>query len=828
MNGLLATTGSLTFMRPAALWALAGVALPALLAWRARRRGRRVPLASVIVQSLALAAVAVCLADPLAALGGRAKLPYLLAVDASGSVRRQRPGPDELQFPPGAEVSRFSFAAGLGRADQAADESATRVGAVLRMIGSRARTGLAAAVIVTDGRFTDADWPGAAAAVAGRGADVLIIPMDSPPPDARIASVTAVRRGRRRVEIAATVSAGAPMQRTLTITRAGAAEPLLVRPLALLGRGPVTVRATDTLAEDATGEYAARLDADDAFGENDSATLLLGPLRRSIAVVAAPPDVRQTLSSDLPAARFLAADELAATPAGLAELSGVIIFDATGTALSASQRTALAEYVRAGGGLVMVGTGPHARPADDRDPLNRVLPLAANPFHRRPLHLSVLLDRSGSMKQPAGGGATRQIKFDLAAEAVVALTDHLTNRDALTVIMFSDRAAVEYDSGDRGADFAALRRKLASVVPGGSTKVIPAMERALSIRRAGGRTPMLLILSDLRTEDFDPAAWADRLRRAGAKLAVVAIREAPEQSPPAEPPLKALAEQLGAAYEQRDHLAGLAEVFARLVRRGRGDALKRERTRIVVTAPVFDTGLAALPQAKAYILSGLRGRSELLARTPGGDPILAFRRAGLGRTVSLAVPLSETLNPAWARDPAATGLISSAVNWAAKGDNDPRLDVNVTREGGALRITVTARDYGLPLTDMDLTAAVAARGEITTAPLLQVKPGRYEASAACPPDATAAIEIRDRQDATIWHGSAAAFYPPEYRSLGADMQSLRRLAHATGGRIVPAGALAESLRQVHRRRMTILWPYLLAVALAAMLVEWSLTRITRQ
>ena len=828
MDRLVAMAVGMTLARPAALAALAAAAAPAVLAWWARRRGRKVPLPAVVAQTLALAAVALALAGPRAPLAGGTRLPYLLAVDASGSVRAQRPGEGGLRFPPGAAVERYYFAGGLSRSGRAAEASATRIGPVLRMIAARARAGLAAGVVCTDGRFTDADWPAAARAVAAAGAELLIVPMDSPPPDGRIASLRAVRRGRHDVEIAVSVSADASMARTLTVTRSGREGALLVRELALLGRGPVTIRLSDALPADAAGQYTARLTPADTFVENDSAAALVLPLDRKMAAVGAPPRMRGSLAR-AGAVEMLAPSDLPATPAALAAFAAVIVFDHTGQALTPAQRRALAGYVRDGGGLVMIGTGPHATPADDRDPLNRVLPLAANPFQRRPLDLAVLLDRSGSMAEDAPGpGGPRQMKFDLAAEAAVALREHLTERDALRVITFAAAARVEYDSGDAPADFAALRRALSEVAPAGSTKVDPAMAEALAGGARGGRTPMLLVLSDLRTEDFDPKQWAGKIRTAAAQLAVVAVGRADEDDgAAADLPLKKLAELLDAPYEQRDHLGGLAEVFARLVRRGRGESLNRAPTKIVATAALFNTPLKSLPQAEAYILSGLRGRSQSLARTAGGDHVLATRLAGLGRTASLAVPLTEGLNAAWSAPPAG-GLVPAAAEWAARGANDPRLDVRLLRDGGRLRIEVIARQAGRAVNELPLTASVAAGDDLHTAALEQTAPGRYEGSAECRRDVPAAVTIRGEDGSALWNGSAPVHCPPEFQAFGADAESLRRLARLTGGRIVSPGELAGRLREVRRRGLTPLWPYLLAAALALMLAEWSLTRITRE
>ena len=92
----------------------------------------------------------------------------------------------------------------------------------------------------------------------------------------------------------------------------------------------------------------------------------------------------------------------------------------------------------------------------------------------------------------------------------------------------------------------------------------------------------------------------------------------------------------------------------------------------------------------------------------------------------------------------------------------------------------------------------------------------------------AAVAVRDETGATVWVGSAEVLYPREYRLLGPDREGLQRLADLTGGRIVPAQRLGDALRQSYRRRLTDLWPWLLGLALALMLTEWCLVRITRR
>ena len=483
-----------------------------------------------------------------------------------------------------------------------------------------------------------------------------------------------------------------------------------------------------------------------------------------------------------------------------------------------------------------LGVGPHARPADRDDPLNLVLPLVPTPYERRPLHLLVLLDRSGSMAQlsPATPDSPAQVKFDVAAQAVVALQEHLTPRDRLTVITFADRPEKLFDAGPGTTDFAQLREALRRVRPSGSTRLGPALDLALGQDRTG-QQPMLLVLSDAQTEDFQPAAYADRFRQGPVELAAVVIGDADGNQPP--PPLETLAKLLSATYVRQEGMAGLARVFGRLVRQGRGDILRPGPFELQPAGPLFDLPPRPLPAAQAIYQAQALGQAQVLVRTAGGEPVVARERIALGRSVSLALPAGGP-NQAWAAAPASAKLVAAALRWARREPNDPRLAVELARPDGRLAVRVRAEDQGKPVDGLHLRARIdrpeAPRPGGATQPadagaafeLPQVAPGRYEAATPWPADepAPVVVELDDRQ---AWSGASPALYAPEFARIGPDYDALRRLAEATGGRIVAADEAARALRQSRARAMTPLWPLAAGLALALMLTEWCLTRVRR-
>ena len=819
----------LRLTQPGWLLAAAAAAGPVLLAARARRRGRHLPVGNVALQCAAVLAAAAALAGPSAPLGGGGRRPVLVLRDVSASCRGQ--GAAGPVLPEGLPVERYDFAAGVRPAGVPGDANATELGPALRLALAR-RAGLSGLIVRTDGRFTDVDWRAAAALLGPSGLPVAIVPLDAPPADARVAALSARRLADGAVDVRVTAAANALVRRTLRLTRVRPqpSATLLARPLDLLPGRSASVRATDRPPADHLAVYHAELAGQDRFPENDHAEAVVLPARQGVAVVGPAPMAPSALADTL----GLAGESLAPTRApsraeDWAAYAAVLLADATGTLLPPSARAALGRYVQGGGGLVLLGAGPHASAADHEDPLNRAAALVANPYQRRPLQLTVVLDASGSMAErtaPAGP-ADGRIKFDRAVEAVASLRRHLTPADRLRVIAFSDAARELYDSGAGSIDFPAVRDALRAVRPAGPTDVAKALDLAVSAPPDEGRDAMVLVVSDLRTRRFRPDRVAETFRAAGLSLAVVALAGG-AATQAGEPPLETLARLLGARVVRRDSLTGLAAVFGDLLRQRRGNALRTGRFPTTAPGPVFSLPADALPDVSAYLLSAPQPGADVLAHVgTEGDPLLAVQRVGLGRSVTLALPPSPKDNPAWDRAGAMARLLPAAIRWALRPGGDPRFvgTVQPTREGARLRID--ARDANGPMNLLTLAGRAVCPtlgGEPRAFALAQVAPGRYEVRLPGL-HAPSHVEVSAPDGRIVWQAPLPRVAPPELAAIGPDWANLRALAHLTGGRIATGAYAADFAIGLDERRRTPLWPALLALAAALMLIEWASARI---
>jgi hypothetical protein len=793
---------AMVFAQPFWLVGMGALCAPILLVCVARRRGRQVARLSVILQCAAIVLLVGALAGPSVWLPQGARAKWLVLNDVSASTRTQQSG-DSL--PP--EITPrldYIFARGVAPAGREIGADQTDLADALRLAGAQAGE-LAGVIIRTDGNFTGDYWPAAAASLARDGLPVAIVPLNRPPLDVRIAEFTARRVGGRKVRLRLSVVSNAITESLVEIPG------LLKREIKFLPHEPVTISIDAEVPEDRGATFTASLGGDDAFSENDRSTAGVGPVLRRVAVIGSPGKYK-------PATLGMPADIL--TPeqfdSPLDNYAAVLLIDDTGGLLSPGQRKNVAGYVRSGGGLVLLGAGPHQSPGDRDDPLNQAAALVPNPYDRKPIELTVALDASGSMGQTAQTASGELMKFDQAAQAVLTLKRHLTDRDTLRVIVFSDRAREVYSSGAGRPDFAKLAAAMGDVKPTGATNVFPALELASKISPSPKRHGLLIIVSDLQTEKFDPPRAAEMLKKATLDLAIVAIA-APSEAPSTEP-LETLKTLLDAPLEKRDQLSGLARIFVRFLGDARGGAIRRGQ----FTIRAKDASPLAGKSTGAYIVSAPHDDADVMLEI-GDDALAARRRVGLGRSVSIALAGGDLLG-----DADMESVLASSVKWAARTAPDLRFDGRVERTGSDAIVSVTAIDSGgAPINMLKLfVRTLLSSGQADTTAMQQTSPGRYAAKFPIE-RLLSGLDVVDAAGRVVWRGGLRKTYPLEFDAIGPNNANLQRLASLTGGRVVSIDELSELARNAKRAGRLELWYWLAALALAMMLIDWIISRTIR-
>lgn len=785
---MLCVASWLTLQSPAWL-ALAILAVgPVVACLLARRAGRTPSTAASVLQSTALALLAVALARPAMTRTADEPLPWLVLQDASASLTGQQ----LTAIPPAAEVVRFADR--LLPPGQTPSRAVTRLAPALQLAAGRIAAGrVGGAILATDGRFHDA-WAPAATALGQLEAPLLIVPHAAPDDDARIATITAKRTAAGRARLRIDLAANAPLRRTLTITPAGSTAPLARRKVTLQPGQAASVHLDVPAPPGRTNTWQAALTPADAL-PNDTAATILAPSQRPTAWIA-PADAPPLPKLHRPTIRLSPA-EAPTTPAGWTRYGAAI---ANPAELPAASRAALARAAAMGTGLILTTIDPNT-PTDA--PLTAIAPLIPSARQRNPLDLVVLLDASGSMARPAGKG----MRFDLAREGLLALRGDLSPADGLAVWTFARQVQPCYTAPPGQIDFAGLAETLDAIAPTGPTDIAPALQALADRQPAEGATGLILALTDQDVAPFDATELADRLARGGWKLAIVAA------GPQTAGPLAELTRRMAgrATLVRAESLTGLAELFGSLIRTARGPAATTRRVTIT-TAPTM-TGLATLGPSLAVTPTRTRTGATVIARADA-EPLAAVAPVGLGRVASLAIAPGQTAGQPLPAE-AADDLLRAVTQ-----ESDPRYSLDVSRAGEQLRLDLSAPQRGLAL--RALLQPAEPGSEARQAELQQVGPFRYRATLTLPSDQAAGLVVAHDRSAVV-REVIPARAGPELLS-GADWTALGELADRTGGRIVPADQLPAELGRIARAGRLQLWPIALAAALTSMLLAWLVHR----
>ena len=492
---------------------------------------------------------------------------------------------------------------------------------------------------------------------------------------------------------------------------------------------------------------------------------------------------------------------------------GAVVVRGSSGQFTTGQLELLRDFVEGGGGLLMTG-GPESFGFGGwyRTAVEEVLPVTTDLRTEVALPLVALvmvIDRSQSM---ASG---RPAKIELAKEGALQVVELAYQEDLLGLIAFSDGPGTSWvfelrQASERGKREMALG--ILSIGTSGGTVLEPAYAQALeALAGTQAAVKHVIILSDGQLYDGStpfgqqaaPTDFGQMARAAlaqGITTSTIAIGEAADFAR-----LEQIAASGGGRYYAALDVGTLPRIFT-------NEALTATRALLVEEPiapqprpnPLFSFP-ADLPPVAAYVATSLRADAQELLEGRPGEPLLATRRVGLGRTAALTTDLNGWADAfgEWAELP---GALATLARWLQA--VPPGWSATAVREGGDLVITVDAVEAG----DYVNNARIEAREGGRSVNLEQVAPGRYVGRL---PWTGGAGEVVLVSAGEVVARTRASGPDPEYADLdGAAL--LRSVAERSGGTVVEAGSTYEARLATGRRH---LWPYLAVAGLALFMLE---------
>lgn len=848
---------SLSFIYPLFLWAL--LLLPAfwLFAWFTRapnraRLGRGRYLALVVLRTVILAALVLALAgvQVVRAVEDTAVVFLIDGSDSLSPAQRERAVAyvnDAIAVgQPGDQVAVVVFGAAAA-VERAPGPLAPLRGLTSAVVTSRSnledaiQLGLALLpaerqkrlVLLSDGAENEGRAIEAARLAALRGVPIEVVPLAvERGPDVLVAALEAPPVAREGQELPLTVrlQSGLSGQARVELFADGdlvAAEDVLLEP------GDITLQVRIPAGEAGFRRLEARVTAPgDSQPLNNRAAAfaeVAGPPR--VLIVTGGADRAAPLGAALRAAGMRVEERAPARtpvdPAELRQFAAVLLVDVSAAAVTPEAQRALAAYVRdQGGGLAMVG-GEASFGAGGwrRTRIADVLPVELDPPPReeRPdLALALVIDRSGSMVEPAGEGRT---KLDLAKDAVFLATQGLASSDQLGIYVFDDLASEVLPLQPLPA-LLAVEEALGQVSLGGGTNIRAGVAAAAApLAAANARVKHMILLTD-GLDESNYGDLIDSMRDQGTTVTVVSI------GGDANPSLEQVARRGGGAFYRVTQAGEVPEIFLReTVRAANRDIVEGPFTPAIALPAPPVRGLGPLPPLYGYNATAPRSTARTLLVAPDGAPVLAVWQVGLGR----ALAWTSDLKGQWAADwlgwepfaPFAAGLVDALLPPPSAG----RLALEARAEGAraVLDLFVTGED-GRPVEAGSLQGRLLdPQGRAASLNFSEVGLGRYRAvvPADDPGVYLAQVAALDGAGQAIGavSGGLVVSYSPEYGPATAGAPLLADLAALTGGRTAPPpeglfAPVGQQVGRVSEVALPLLW-----LVLALLPLDIALRRI---
>ncbi|HYN63618.1 MAG TPA: VWA domain-containing protein, partial [Candidatus Limnocylindrales bacterium] len=800
------------FVQPAWLGLLAVTVLLVVLSVRGRQRGRVRQVTASTLRALAIAALVVALAGPLAGSHSR-HTDVVFAVDVSSSIARESVT-EALDFVNRARETPARIGLVVFGADAAVestvrggsepvreitaqvDRSGTDIGRAIHVaIGAFGTAAHRRMVLLSDGRENLGDARSAAAVARSLGVEMHTVAFERPLLQKEVyvqgLTVPSQVRVHEPFKVQAAVHSNEPTRAHLVIMRNGL---LLHESEVDLKPGANVYSFVEQADAPGLHEYEAIInsDADSELENNRYQAFVQVQGAPKVLHAVGEPEAGRYVSSAL-RTQGLTVHEVPASalPASMRELVDydlVILNNVSGFDVSLAKMELLESYVRdAGGGVVKIGGDKsYAAGGYYGTPMERLLPVtmhAKTEVKIPSLSVIFVLDRSGSMGSKTGD----EEKLAIAKRAALSSIELLNRFDRVGVLAFDSGHEWVVPPIDVG-----MRRPIADQLrkleAGGGTNLHPALTEAHRVmRQEQAKVKHLIVLSDGITDglkNFD--ALAARIAADGITVSTVAMGADSDRA------LMARLAQLGKGrFYHTEDPRDVPRIFTSETLTVAQDLVVEGdiRPRLAYANELIE-GVGAFPILRGYQRTSAKPAAQVLLLGRDEDPVLASWRYGLGKAVAFTSDLSGRWGRQWVQWPAFGRFISQLARWTMRRSGSeffvPRFQWHGQR--GEISVDVLDPDdqfiNGLEL-EAFLTDPSRRPGRVR---LEQIAPGRYHGAFPVPQAGRYYITLSgrdgERQVGPRTFGLAVP-YSSEYLHLGVDQRLLRDVARIACGRVLP-------------------------------------------
>ncbi len=500
----------------------------------------------------------------------------------------------------------------------------------------------------------------------------------------------------------------------------------------------------------------------------------------------------------------------------------------------------LREFVATlGGGLVMVGGersfgagGWMGTELEDILPVRLDLP---EQLITPQAAVAFVLDSSGSMGQPVAGSLKSQMQ--IASESAALAISTMETTDLVEVIAFNSDYSVIVPL-ERNTDKKAIADRVRTIAPGGGTNMYPALAKAVAdLRTADAKVKHVILLSDGQSmgDPSEGVQIAQMAREFGISITTIAVGDGA-----ASEVLAQIAAEGDGQFHEVFNVDMLPRIFIKeilvvrkpLIRLGAFDPVDlRSGSSLIAGIP------APWPALRGINLTQRKDDPKIVyaMASPQGEPLLAHWFVGRGQVAAFMSDASTDWASRWLNWPGYGAMWSQIARLISRPSGEPGLELTTEIVDGQLIVRLDATgNEGRPRDMLSVPGAIyTPSGRPIEVTLTQTGPGVYETRLPAEESGNYVVALLPKEGARslpLVMGGASRALSPEMAHLTSDIAALRRIAEATGGKVLSLRApevarLFERDDSPPQRASTPLWQLLLTWALAVFLFDVGTRRV---
>ena len=514
-------------------------------------------------------------------------------------------------------------------------------------------------------------------------------------------------------------------------------------------------------------------------------------------------------------------------PESLADLQNyelLALSNVPATSLTQQQMEVARTYVQElGGGFIMLG-GEQSFGLGGyyKSTLEEILPVRSD-FEKEKekpsLAMVLVIDKSGSMSGD---------KIEMAKSAARSACELLGQRDQLAVLAF-DGSTYVISELQSASNKGKISDEISRIDAGGGTVMYPAMDMANEMLvNASAKLKHVIILTDGISSPGDFEGLAQQMTSAKITVSTVAIGDGSDTS---------LLENIARVGKGRHYVTAdpsqVPQIFAKETVTASKSAIDEQPfipQVIRATRALADIDMEAAPFLLGYVMTRPKPTSEVILATEKGDPLLSWWRYGLGVTAAFTSDAKSRWAAEWLTWPGFSKFWTQVVRQTMRKSENSGIQVAAIRKGGIASVTVDAvNELGQFLNQHQVEMTVIDPSlKRTSLSLAQAAPGRYAARYATPTQGSYHLEISvKKNDEVVYRQSRGMIngYSDELRIRPVNELLLREISETTRGEYAPSLEKIFAPNERTASRPTPLWPWLVAIAAAMLVLDVALRRI---